>query len=165
MELITPDFGLIFWMLIGFGILFFLLAKFVWPVITKAIADRENYIQEQLDAAETVKSEMKNLHSEHQQLLVQAKEERDKILADARKIVERMNEEAKIVRDKEYEARMEETHNTIRNEKMRAITEIKNEIALLSIEIAEKILRDELSTKDRQEQIVHKWVEDRKSVV
>lgn len=160
MELITPDFGLIFWMLIGFGILFFLLAKFVWPVITKAIADRENYIQEQLDAAETVKSEMKNLHSEHQQLLVQAKEERDKILADARKIVERMNEEAKIVRDKEYEARMEETHNTIRNEKMRAITEIKNEIALLSIEIAEKILRDELSTKDRQEQIVHKWVEE-----
>lgn len=160
MELITPDFGLIFWMLIGFGILFFLLAKFAWPVITKAIADRENYIQEQLDAAETVKSEMKNLHSEHQQLLVQAKEERDKILADARKIVERMNEEAKIVRDKEYEARMEETHNTIRNEKMKAITEIKNEIALLSIEIAEKILRDELSTKDRQEQIVHKWVEE-----
>lgn len=160
MELITPAFGLIFWMLIGFGILFFLLAKFAWPVITKAIADRENYIQEQLDAAETVKQEMKNLHSEHQQLLVQAKEERDKILADARKIVERMNEEAKIVRDKEYDARMEETRITIRNEKMKAITEIKNEIALLSIDIAEKILRDELSTKDRQEQIVHKWVDE-----
>lgn len=160
MELITPAFGLIFWMLIGFGILFFLLAKFAWPVITKAIADRENYIQEQLDAAETVKQEMKNLHSEHQQLLVQAKEERDKILADARKIVERMNEEAKVLRDKEYDARMEETRITIRNEKMKAITEIKNEIALLSIDIAEKILRDELSTKDRQEQIVHKWVDE-----
>jgi F-type H+-transporting ATPase subunit b len=160
MELITPAFGLIFWMLIGFGILFFLLAKFAWPVITKAIADRENYIQEQLDAAETVKQEMKNLHSEHQQLLVQAKEERDKILADARKIVERMNEEAKIVRDKEYDARMEETRINIHNEKMKAITEIKNEIALLSIDIAEKILRDELSTKDRQEQIVHKWVDE-----
>jgi F-type H+-transporting ATPase subunit b len=160
MELITPAFGLIFWMLIGFGILFFLLAKFAWPVITKAISDRENYIQEQLDAAETVKLEMKNLHSEHQELLAVVKEERDKILSDARKIVERMNEEAKIVRDKEYEARMEETQITIRNEKMKAITEIKNEIALLSIDIAEKILRDELSTKDRQEQIVHKWVEE-----
>ena len=160
MELITPAFGLIFWMLIGFGILFFLLAKFAWPVITKAISDRENYIQEQLDAAETVKLEMKNLHTEHQELLAVVKEERDKILSDARKIVERMNEEAKIVRDKEYEARMEETQITIRNEKMKAISEIKNEIALLSIDIAEKILRDELSTKDRQEQIVHKWVDE-----
>ena len=126
MELITPAFGLIFWMLIGFGILFFLLAKFAWPVITKAISDRENYIQEQLDAAETVKLEMKNLHSEHQELLAVVKEERDKILSDARKIVERMNEEAKIVRDKEYEARMEETQITISNEKMKAITEIKD---------------------------------------
>ncbi|PKP21966.1 MAG: ATP synthase F0 subunit B [Bacteroidetes bacterium HGW-Bacteroidetes-20] len=160
MELITPAFGLIFWMLIGFGILFFLLAKFAWPVITKAIADRENYIQEQLDAAETVKAEMKNLHSEHQQLLLQAKEERDKILADARKIVEKMNEDAKIVRDKEYEARMEETRATIRNEKMKAITEIKNEIALLSIDIAEKVLREELTTTERQEQIVRKWVDE-----
>lgn len=160
MELITPAFGLIFWMLIGFGILFFLLAKFAWPVITKAIADRENYIQEQLDAAETVKAEMKNLHSEHQQLLLQAKEERDRILADARKIVEKMNEDAKIVRDKEYEARMEETRATIRNEKMKAITEIKNEIALLSIDIAEKVLREELTTTERQEQIVRKWVDE-----
>lgn len=160
MELITPAFGLIFWMLIGFGILFFLLAKFAWPVITKAIADRENYIQEQLDAAETVKAEMKNLHSEHQQLLLQAKEERDIILADARKIVEKMNEDAKIVRDKEYEARMEETRATIRNEKMKAITEIKNEIALLSIDIAEKVLREELTTTERQEQIVRKWVDE-----
>ena len=160
MELITPAFGLIFWMLIGFGILFFLLAKFAWPVITKAIADRENYIQEQLDAAETVKAEMKNLHSEHQQILLQAKEERDRILADARKIVEKMNEDAKIVRDKEYEARMEETRATIRNEKMKAITEIKNEIALLSIDIAEKVLREELTTTERQEQIVRKWVDE-----
>lgn len=160
MELITPDFGLIFWMLIGFGILFFLLAKFAWPVITSAITERENYIQEQLDAAETVKLEMKNLQSQHLQLLAQAKDERDKILTDARKIVEKINDEAKVLRDKEHEARMEETRITIRNEKMSAITEIKNEIALLSIDIAEKVLREELSTKDRQEQIVHKWVDE-----
>jgi F-type H+-transporting ATPase subunit b len=160
MELITPDFGLIFWMLIGFGILFFLLAKFAWPVITKAIAERENYIQEQLDAAAKVKDEMKNLQSEHQLLLAEAKEERDKILADARKIVEKMNEDAKVLRDKEHEARMAETKVIIHNEKMRAITDIKNEIAQLSIDIAEKILRDELTSKERQEQIVHKWVDE-----
>jgi F-type H+-transporting ATPase subunit b len=160
MELITPDFGLIFWMLIGFGLLFFLLAKFAWPVITKSIAERENYIQEQLDAAAKVKDEMKNLQSEHQLLLAEAKEERDKILADARKIVEKMNEDAKALRDKEHEARMAETKVIIHNEKMRAITDIKNEIAQLSIDIAEKILRDELTSKERQEQIVHKWVDE-----
>ncbi|MBP1673604.1 MAG: synthase subunit [Bacteroidetes bacterium] len=160
MELITPDFGLIFWMLIGFGILFFLLAKFAWPIITKAIAERENYIQEQLDAAAKVKDEMKNLQSEHQLLLAVAKEERDKILADARKIVEKMNEDAKALRDKEHEARMAETKVIIHNEKMKAITDIKNEIAQLSIDIAEKILRDELTSKERQEQIVHKWVDE-----
>ena len=160
MELITPDFGLIFWMLIGFGLLFFLLAKFAWPVITKSIAERENYIQEQLDAAAKVKDEMKNLQSEHQLLLAEAKEERDKILADARKIVEKMNEEAKALRDKEHEARMAETKVIIHNEKMRAITDIKNEIAQLSIDIAEKILRDELTSKERQEQIVHNWVDE-----
>jgi len=160
MELITPDFGLIFWMLIGFGLLFFLLAKFAWPVITKSIAERENYIQEQLDAAAKVKDEMKNLQSEHQLLLAEAKEERDKILADARKIVEKMNEEAKALRDKEHEARMAETKVMIHNEKMKAITDIKNEIAQLSIDIAEKILRDELTSKERQEQIVHNWVDE-----
>ncbi|HPE39571.1 MAG TPA: F0F1 ATP synthase subunit B [Bacteroidales bacterium] len=160
MELITPSFGLIFWMLIGFGILFFLLAKFAWPVITKAISERENFIQQQLDAAAKVKEEMKSLNAEHQLLLAKAKEERDKILADARKIVEKMNEDAKVLRDKEHEARMAETQITIHNEKMRAITEIKNEIALLSIDIAEKLLRDELTSKERQEQIVHKWVDE-----
>jgi F-type H+-transporting ATPase subunit b len=160
MELITPDFGLIFWMLIGFGILFFLLAKFAWPFITKAISDRENYIQEQLDAATKVKDEMKNLQAEHQILLAAAKDERDRILADARKIVEKMNNDAKILRDKEHEARMAETKVMIHNEKMKAIIEIKNEIAQLSIDIAEKILRDELTSKERQEQIVHKWVDE-----
>ena len=160
MELITPSFGLIFWMLIGFGILFFLLAKFAWPVITKAIAERENYIQEQLDAAAKVKEDMKSLQAEHQILLAEAKEERDRILVDARKIVEKMNEDARILRDKEHEARMAETRVTIHNEKMKSITEIKNEIAILSIDIAEKILRDELTSKERQEQIVHKWVDE-----
>lgn len=160
MKLITPDFGLIFWMLIGFGILFFILAKFAWPIITKAISQREEYIQEQLDAADTVKKEMKNLKAEHHQLLQEAKEERDKILADARKMVEKMNEEARILRDKEHDARMAETKIAIQNEKMKALTDIKNEIALLSIDVAEKILSEELSTQTKQEEMISKWVNE-----
>lgn len=160
MNLITPDFGLIFWMLIGFGILFFILAKFAWPIITKAISQREEYIQEQLDAADTVKKEMKNLKAEHHQLLQEAKEERDKILADARKMIEKMNEEARILRDKEHDARMAETKIAIQNEKMKALTDIKNEIALLSIDVAEKILSEELSTQTKQEEMISKWVNE-----
>jgi F-type H+-transporting ATPase subunit b len=160
MELITPSFGLLFWMIIGFGILFFVLARYAWPVITKAISDREQFIKKQLTEAEQVRQEMKNLKSEHQQLLVEAKEERDKILLDARKMVDKINDEAKIRREKETDAMIAETREIIKNEKMKALTEIKNEIANLSIDVAEKILREELSESSRQEEIIHKWVEE-----
>jgi F-type H+-transporting ATPase subunit b len=160
MELITPSFGLTFWMLIGFGILFFILAKLAWPVIIKMISDREKFIQKQLTQAEQVREEMKNLKSEHHQLLVEAKEERDKILSDARKMVERMGDDAKLRREKETDAMLAETREAIKNEKMKALTEIKNEIANLSIEVAEKILREELKDESRQEELIHKWVEE-----
>jgi F-type H+-transporting ATPase subunit b len=160
MGLITPSFGLLFWMIIGFGILFFVLAKYAWPVITKMISEREQFIKKQLAEAELVRAEMKNLKSEHLQLLAEAKEERDKILNDARKIVEKMNEEAKIRREKETDAMIAETREMIKNEKMKALIEIKNEIANLSIDVAEKILREELKDSSRQEDIIHKWVEE-----
>jgi len=162
MELITPSFGLTFWMLIGFGILFFILAKLAWPVILKKIADREKFIQKQLTEAEQVREEMKNLKSEHQQLLVQAKEERDKIVSDARKMVEKMDGDAKPRGQKETDAMLVETREAIKNEKLKAITEIKNEIANLSIEVAEKILREELKDEARQEELICKWVEEMK---
>jgi F-type H+-transporting ATPase subunit b len=160
MDLITPSFGLLFWMIIGFGILFFILARYAWPVITRMISEREQFIQKQLTEAEQVRQEMKNLKSEHQQLLVEAKEERDKILLDARKMVDKMNDEAKQRRDKETDAMIAETREMIKNERMKALTEIKNEIANLSIEVAEKILREELKDASRQEEIIHKWVEE-----
>jgi len=162
MQLITPSFGLLFWMLIGFGVLFFVLAKYAWPQIIKMINKREQFIQKQLTEAEQVRQEMKNLKSEHQQLLVEAKNERDKILIDARKMVEHINDEAKLRREKEADVMMEETRATIENEKLKAITEIKNEIANLSIEIAEKILREELKDVSRQEDLIKKWVEEMK---
>ena len=160
MELITPSFGLIFWMLIGFGILFFVLAKFAWPVITKMISDREQFINQQLTEAEQVRQEMKNLKSEHQQLLIEAKDERDKILIDARKMVEKMNDEAKRRREKELDAMMADTREAIENEKMKAITDLKNEIAKLSIEVAEKILTGELKDSSKQEEVIQKWVKE-----
>ena len=160
MNLITPSSGLLFWMLIGFGILFFILAKFGWPVILKMISDREQFIQEQLTEAEHVRQEMKNLKSEHRQLLVEAKEERDKILFDARKLVDKMNDDAKLRCEKETDAMIAATREMIKHEKMKALTEIKNEIANLSIDMAEKILREDLKDSSRQEELIHKWVEE-----
>ena len=160
MNLITPSFGLLFWMLIGFGILFFILAKFAWPVIVKAINDREKKIAEQLSAADKAREEMKNLKSEHEALLVKAKEERDAILAEARKMSEKMYDEAKVRADDEARRIIEDAKQAIHFEKMKAITDIKNEIAQMSIEIAEKVLTEELSDKSKQEELVSKWVKD-----
>lgn len=160
MELITPSFGLVFWMLIGFGILFFILAKFAWPVVLNAINAREKRINDQLEAAEKVRQEMSHLKAEHQTLLVQAKEERDKILADARKISEKLYEDAKEKANKESQAIIEEAKKNIHFEEMKAMTAIKNEIANMSIEIAEKVLRNELADKAKQEELVNNLVND-----
>lgn len=160
MDLITPSFGLLVWMLIGFGILFFILAKFAWPIIIKAINKREAYINEQLNAATKAREEMKNLKSEHEALLVKAKEERDAILAEARKMSEKLYEDAKAKSARESQLMIDEAKQTIHFEKMKAITDIKNEIAQMSIEIAEKVLTEELSDKQKQEELVAKWVKD-----
>lgn len=160
MELITPSFGLIFWMLLGFGILFFILAKFAWPVIIKSITDREKRIEEQLSEAAKAREEMKNLKSEHEALLVQAKEERDAILSEARKMSEKMYDDAKEKAANEAQLLIEDAKKSIHFEKMKAVTDIKNEIAQMSIEIAEKVLMEELADKEKQEALVAKWLKD-----
>lgn len=157
-SLIAPSFGLIFWMLIGFGILVFILAKFAWPVITKSIAKREEYIETQLAEAERIKNELANMEKKHNEMLAKTKAERDKILADARKVSEKMYEDAKIKANNEAMALIEEAKKTINFEKMKAMTDIKNEIANLSIDIAEKLIRKELSDKDKQNQLVEEWI-------
>lgn len=156
MELIKPDFGLLFYMLIGFGILFFILAKFAWPVILKSIHEREEMIENQLHLAQQAKLEMEQLHSHHEELLLQAKEERDAILTEARKIRDKMYEDVKVKAEEERQHILEDAQKTIHFEKMKALTDIQNFIANASIEIAEKILREELSDKQKQQQLVEK---------
>ena len=162
MELIKPSFGLIFWMLLGFGILFFILAKFAWPVITKGIANRNKKIQDQLDEAARVHAELENLNIKHEEMLATAKAERDEILAEARKISDNIQETAKLKADAEAQAIIEEAKKAIHFEKMKAMTDVKNEIANLSIEIAEKIITEDLSDKQKQERLIEKWVEGSK---
>ncbi|MCR4965739.1 MAG: F0F1 ATP synthase subunit B [Bacteroidales bacterium] len=160
MELIKPSFGLIFWMLIGFGILFFILAKFAWPVITNGIASRNKKIQDQLDEAARVHAELENMNQKYEEMLADAKAERDAIVADARKVSEKLYEEAKLKANNEAQAIIDDAKQAIYYEKMKAITDVKNEIANFSIDIAQKVLKEELSDKERQEKLIEEWVDN-----
>ena len=160
MELITPSFGLIFWMLIGFGILFFILAKFAWPIITKGIASRNQKIADQLTEAAKIHEEMLSLNKKHEEMMVVAKKERDAILAEARKVSDELYEKAKLKAAAESQAMIEDAKKAIYYEKMKAITDANNAIANFSIDIAQKVITEELKDRDKQEALVEKWLED-----
>ena len=160
MELITSSFGLIFWMLIGFGILFFILAKFAWPVITGGIASRNKKISDQLEEAAKIHEEMESLNKKHEEMLVQAKAERDAILAEARKVSGELYDQAKQKAAAESQAMIEDAKKAIYYEKMKAITDAKNAIANFSIDIAQKVIAEELSDREKQEKLVEKWMDD-----
>lgn len=160
MELIQPGIGLAFWMILSFGILFFILTKFAWKPILKMLKEREDAIDDALHAAEKARAEISTIQSENEALLVLAKEERDVILSEARKIKENILEEAKERAHDEGQRIIESARENIHFEKMQAITDLKNEVAKLSIEIAEKILREELSNKERSQQIIKEMVKE-----
>jgi len=160
MKLVTPDIGLLFWMLVSFTIVLFLLKKYAWKPILKMLNDREKFIADALDSAERAKKEMKALQSNNERILVEAKAERDLLLKDAREIREKMISEAKGLANKEGERLLKSARENIQNEKMAAITELKNQVAVLSIEIAEKILKAELSSDEKQKSLVKNLLQD-----
>jgi F-type H+-transporting ATPase subunit b len=163
MELIQPGLGLIFWMTLSFGIVLFILGKFAWKPIMKMLREREETINSALHAADRARDEMKNLVSDNERLLAEAKNERDAILGEARKIREKMIAEARGKASEEAQRIVDSAMERIENEKMAAITELKNQIALLSIEIAEKLIREELSHDNKQEELIRKMLDDVKS--
>jgi F-type H+-transporting ATPase subunit b len=163
MELIQPGIGLIFWMTISFGLVVFLLGKYAWKPILKSLKEREDSIDQALHAADKAREEMKLLQSDNEKLLREAKNERDAILNEARKIREKMIEEARTKANEEAQRIVENAKERIENEKMAAITELKNQIALLSIEIAEKLIREELAKDKKQEALIQKMLDDIKS--
>ncbi len=160
MELIQPGIGLAFWMILSFSILFFILTKFAWKPIANMLKAREDAIDNALHAAEKAREEILLIQNENEALLVQAKEERDLILSEARKIKDKILEEAKEKANAEGQRIIDTARENIHFEKMQAITDLKNEVAKLSIEIAEKILREELSNKEKSQQIIQNMVND-----
>ncbi|MCQ2307234.1 MAG: F0F1 ATP synthase subunit B [Bacteroidales bacterium] len=160
MELITPDFGLIFWMTLAFGIVFLVLAKVAFPIIGKALKKREEKITEALELAERTHEEMKQLQADNEKVLQEAREERDKILTDARSTRDRIIEEAKAKATEETNHIVETAKETIENERKAALTDIKNEIANISIKVAEKILEKQLDSNQAQMDYIERIIKE-----
>ena len=154
--------GLFFWMLVIFIGLIFLMRKFAWKPILDAVNQREEGIRNALLSAENAKKEMLNLQSSNEKLVAEARAERDAMMKEAREIKEKMINDAKSEAQTQGEKMIAQAKAAIESEKNAAMAELKNQVSTLSLEIAEKVLRDELSNKESQTKLVEKMLGDAK---
>jgi F-type H+-transporting ATPase subunit b len=150
MDLLTPEFGLFFWTLLAFLAVFFILKKFAWKPILTSLTERETGIAASIAAADRVKKEMSELKSENEKLMVQAREERAVMLKEAKETRDRVVNEAKDLAKIEANKIISDAQQMIQQQKMAAMVEVKNEIGKLAVEVAEKILRQQLAGADAQ---------------
>jgi F-type H+-transporting ATPase subunit b len=160
MDLITPGSGLIFWQLFGFLGLLFILIKFAWKPMLSALEERETSIENALKAAESARNEMANLKADNEKLLQEARLERDTILKKAQEASVKMIEDAKNEAAKVAAQQIENAKAVIETEKRAALTEVKNQVALLTLEVTEKLLRKNLSEDKAQKALVDEFVKD-----
>lgn len=160
MSLLTPALGLLIWTLLAFVIVYIILKKFAWPMIIGGLKKREDSIADSLATAEKVKAEMAQMKSENETLLAKAREERAQMLKEARETKDKIINEAKDQAKVEANKIITEAQLAINTQKMAAVTEVKNEIGKLVIEVSEKVLRRELSDKKAQEEHVKSLVNE-----
>jgi F-type H+-transporting ATPase subunit b len=160
MDLISPDYGLLFWTGLVFCLLLFLLAKFAWKPILNAVNAREQKIHEALELADKTRAEMLMLQAENEKILKEARAERDAIMNDAKETALGMVEAAKNKAKEEANKIVESAKAIIASEKSAAIRDLKNQLAGFSIDIAEKIVRSELSTDSKQKALAEKLADD-----
>ena len=158
--ILTPDFGLFFWMLIAFLVVFLLLAKFGFPVITHMVEERKNYIDESLRKAHEAQERLANIEKEGESILQEAREKQAQILKEAAEtrdaIVEKAQEKAK----SEGARLLDDARNAIEQEKKAAIADIRAQVATLSVEIAEKVLKQNLKDDQSQMDLIDRMLDD-----
>ncbi|MBQ4063807.1 MAG: F0F1 ATP synthase subunit B [Bacteroidaceae bacterium] len=160
MSILLPDFGLLFWMLVAFGIVFFILAKYGFPAITSMIDERKRFIDESLKSAREANERIANIKAEGEAILNAAREEQAKILREAAATREQLIKEAREKAEDEGNKMLQEAKRLIEQEKEEALCEIRNSVAELSLSIAEKILRKELSSDEAQQSYANKMVDE-----
>ncbi|WP_109301978.1 F0F1 ATP synthase subunit B [Aquimarina sp. AU474] len=154
------SFGLFFWQILLFVGLLLLLRKFAWKPILEAVNNREEGIKNALESAEAARKEMQNLQADNERILNEARAERDGMLKEARQLKENMISDAKNEAQAEADKIVAQAQATIESEKKAAIADLKNQVAGLSVEIAEKVVRKELSNKDKQLELVESMLGD-----
>jgi F-type H+-transporting ATPase subunit b len=157
--LVLPDIGLVFWNTIAFLILLVVLGKFAWKPMLKAIAERESGIEEALLRADKMKADIAAMQNENEALLAKAREERAGMIKDAKDTADKMVSDAKDKAKQEYERIISDAQLAITQQKNAALTEVKNQVGSLVVEVAEKILRKELSNKAEQESYIKQIAE------
>ena len=157
-DILKPDFGLFFWTLVILSIIFFMLRKFAWKPILQSISDRENFITDSLNAAEKAKQDIGAMKTENEKLLAEARLQRDLILKEAREIKESIIGDAKKAAEIEGNKIMSNTRESIQREKDAALNELKQQVATLSIDMAEKILKKKFENKSEQEALVNDYL-------
>ena len=161
MGLLQPESGLLFWMVISFGVVFVLLAKFGFPVITRMVEERRVYVEKSLEAAKQANEQLAGIKSESEALLQKAREEQMRILNEAK---QRIIEEAKAQAQNEGQKQLEEAKRQIRLEKEAAIREVRGQIAMLSVDIAEKVIRGKLDSSPAQMTMIERMLDEMPSM-
>lgn len=160
MGILTPDPGLLFWMVIVFGIVFFILAKYGFPVILKMVEERKSFIDQSLLNARQANEQLVQIKEQSERIIAQAHEEQARILKAAAERSDAMVQEAKERAAAEGQRMLDDVKQQIEVEKERAVRDIRRQIALLSVGVAEKILREKLSQEDTQMQMVDRMVDE-----
>lgn len=160
MSLLTPDSGLLFWMILSFGIVFFILSRYGFPVIVEAIEQRKEYINHSLESARLANEQLATIQTEGTKILAAAREEQHAILKEALVEKEQIISEARKKAVAETRLQIEEASSRIREEKEKAIREIRSEIAALSVSIAEKVMKEKIGRDEKQQSIINRLLDE-----
>ena len=160
MSLLTPDPGLVFWMLIAFGIVVFVLVKWGFPIIINSVNTRNSYIDDSLLAAKQAHEELATVKQTSEALLAESRQEQGKLIAESIKTRDQMIESAKVKAKEEADKIIANAQEQIQTEKENALKEIRSEIALLSVDIAEKVLRQNLDKKEEQMKMIDRLLDE-----
>ena len=160
MDLVTPEFGLIFWTLITFLALLFILKKFAWKPILGAVSEREQSIRDALASAAEARKEMQDLQADNERILKEARVEREAMLKEARQLKNKMIDDAKQDAKLEASKLITQAQAAIEVEKKAAISDLRSQVAKISISIAEKVVREELSNTEKQEKLVESMLDN-----
>ena len=160
MSLVTPDIGMIFWSTLFFLTLLFILGKFAWPAILTAVKARNESIRKALESADRAKEEMAQLQADNERVLAEARAERDAMLKEAKQVKDKLIADAKEKASEEAKKLVASARESIQTEKAAAISEMKAQVAVLSVEIAEKVLKTKLKDSKAQKELVDKLINE-----